>query len=107
MSNGASNSKKNRTGLIVGIVVGIGLMCFLSVFSVYYFILRRRKANANKDEGNRKAFVGFIFYCPDLNFSTHSDVMSWCWGIDAHIKHLTSSDTFMLSLFSFNYHFKY
>lgn len=55
MSNSPPNSKKDKTGLIVGIAVGVGLVCFVSVFAVYYFILRRRKANADQDEGNRKA----------------------------------------------------
>ncbi|KAL6329491.1 hypothetical protein AAG906_021499 [Vitis piasezkii] len=42
--NTAPNGKKNRTGLIVGIVVALGLVCFLAVFAVYYFVLRRKKS---------------------------------------------------------------
>ncbi|KAL6329805.1 hypothetical protein AAG906_037514 [Vitis piasezkii] len=50
VSNAAPNGKKNRTGLIVGIAVGLGVVCFLSVFAVYYFVLRRKKAYENQDE---------------------------------------------------------
>ncbi|KAL6329521.1 hypothetical protein AAG906_021529 [Vitis piasezkii] len=48
--NTAPNGKKNWTGLIVGIAVALGLVCFLAVFSVYYFVLRRKKPYENQDE---------------------------------------------------------
>ena len=60
MPNTALNGKKNRTGLIVGIAVALGLVCFLAVFSVYYFVLRRKKPYENQDEGNAKRYVVFI-----------------------------------------------
>lgn len=50
VSNTAPNGKKNRTGLIVGIAVGLGVVCLLSVFAVYYFVLRRKKPYENQDE---------------------------------------------------------
>lgn len=50
VSNTAPNGKKNRTGLIVGIAVGLGVVCFLSVFALYYFVLRRKKPSENQDE---------------------------------------------------------
>ncbi|XP_059669289.1 probable LRR receptor-like serine/threonine-protein kinase At1g56140 [Cornus florida] len=42
--------KKNRTGLIVGIVVAVGVVSFLSVFVVYYFVQRRKQPSSNEDE---------------------------------------------------------
>ncbi|KAL6329499.1 hypothetical protein AAG906_021507 [Vitis piasezkii] len=50
VSNTAPNGKKNRTGLIVGIAVALGVVCFLAVFAVYYFVLRRKKPYENQDE---------------------------------------------------------
>ncbi|GMY33353.1 probable LRR receptor-like serine/threonine-protein kinase At1g56140 isoform X1 [Fagus crenata] len=49
VSNRSPSSKKNRTGLIVGLVVGVGVLSFLSVFVVFY-IVRRRKPPTNDDE---------------------------------------------------------
>ncbi|XP_050279356.1 probable LRR receptor-like serine/threonine-protein kinase At1g56140 isoform X2 [Quercus robur] len=45
----STSSNKNRTGLIVGVVVGVGVLSFLAVFLVFY-ILRRRKPLTNDDE---------------------------------------------------------
>ncbi|XP_059285313.1 probable LRR receptor-like serine/threonine-protein kinase At1g56140 isoform X1 [Lycium ferocissimum] len=49
VSNQPPTTKKNRTGLIVGIVVGVGVMSFISVFAVYYLI-QKRKQQALEDE---------------------------------------------------------
>ena len=57
VSNTAPNGKKNRTGLMVGLAVGVGLVCILSVFTVYYFVLRRKKLYESQDEGNAKGYV--------------------------------------------------
>ncbi|KAM3684242.1 hypothetical protein ACJW31_11G029200 [Castanea mollissima] len=48
-SNRPPSSNKNRTGLIVGLVVGVGVLSFLAVFVVFY-IVRRRKPPTNDDE---------------------------------------------------------
>ncbi|KAL4611392.1 hypothetical protein ACB092_08G120000 [Castanea dentata] len=48
VSNRPPSSNKNRTGLIVGLVVG-GVLSFLSVFVVFR-IVRRRKPPTNDDE---------------------------------------------------------
>ncbi|CAI9772831.1 unnamed protein product [Fraxinus pennsylvanica] len=42
--------KKNRTGLIVGIVVAVGAVSFLSVFVAYYLAQRRRKKESYDEE---------------------------------------------------------
>ncbi|KAK1584078.1 hypothetical protein Q3G72_029619 [Acer saccharum] len=47
--NPPANSKKNRTGLIVGNVVGVGLVSFLSVIAILW-IVRRRKRPSDDDE---------------------------------------------------------
>ncbi|RVW15719.1 putative LRR receptor-like serine/threonine-protein kinase [Vitis vinifera] len=48
--NTAPNGKKNRTGLMVVLAVGVGFVCILSVFAVYYFVLRRKKPYESQDE---------------------------------------------------------
>ncbi|KAK4355079.1 hypothetical protein RND71_024050 [Anisodus tanguticus] len=48
-TNQPPTTKKNRTGLIVGIVVGVGVISFISVFAVYYLI-QKRKQQALEDE---------------------------------------------------------
>jgi len=50
VSNKPPSSKKNRAGLIIGIVVGVGAVCFLAVFAIFY-INRRRKLYSD-DDGN-------------------------------------------------------
>ncbi|XP_009608510.1 probable LRR receptor-like serine/threonine-protein kinase At1g56140 isoform X1 [Nicotiana tomentosiformis] len=50
VSNQPPTTKKNRTGLIVGIVVGVGVISFISVFAVYYLIQKRKRRQALEDE---------------------------------------------------------
>nr|GMC51632.1 probable LRR receptor-like serine/threonine-protein kinase At1g56140 [Ipomoea batatas] len=45
-----SEKKKNRTGMVVGIVVGVGVVSFLSVFAVYCFVQRRKRQDTYDDE---------------------------------------------------------
>ncbi|KAM4071016.1 hypothetical protein ACB094_11G029500 [Castanea mollissima] len=49
VSNIPPSSNKNRTGLIVVVIVGVGVLSFLAVFVVFY-IVRRRKPPTNDDE---------------------------------------------------------
>ncbi|KAK7313194.1 hypothetical protein VNO77_37694 [Canavalia gladiata] len=49
VSNQPQSSKKNRTGLIVGIVVGVGVASFLSVFAIFYIIQRRKRHDDNEE----------------------------------------------------------
>lgn len=49
VSNEPPSSENNRTGLIVGIVVGVGVVSFLSVFLIFYIIKRRKRHH--EDEG--------------------------------------------------------
>ncbi|XP_059285252.1 probable LRR receptor-like serine/threonine-protein kinase At1g56140 isoform X1 [Lycium ferocissimum] len=53
VSNQPPTTKKNWTGLIVGIVVGVGVISFISVFAVNYLI-QKRKQQALED----KEFLG-------------------------------------------------
>ncbi|WKA00055.1 hypothetical protein VitviT2T_018449 [Vitis vinifera] len=62
LPNTAPNGKKNRTGLMVGLAVGVGLVCILSVFTVYYFVLRRKKLYESQDEG-KKSVNRFTIDC--------------------------------------------
>ncbi|XP_031119166.1 probable LRR receptor-like serine/threonine-protein kinase At1g56140 isoform X1 [Ipomoea triloba] len=45
-----SEKKKNRTGMVVGIVVGVGVVSFLSVFAVYCFVQKRKRQHTYEDE---------------------------------------------------------
>ncbi|CAJ1978434.1 unnamed protein product [Sphenostylis stenocarpa] len=49
VSNEPPSTKNNRTGLIVGVVVGVGVVSFLSVF-VIFCIIRRRKRQHEDEE---------------------------------------------------------
>ncbi|KAI4333318.1 hypothetical protein L6164_018146 [Bauhinia variegata] len=44
-----TSSENDKTGLIVGIAVGVGVVCFLSVF-ILWFIIQRRKRRRGDDE---------------------------------------------------------
>ncbi|PHT44079.1 putative LRR receptor-like serine/threonine-protein kinase [Capsicum baccatum] len=50
VSNQLPSTKKNRTGLIVGIVVGVGVISLVSLFAVYYLIQKRKQQKALEDE---------------------------------------------------------
>ncbi|XP_031119165.1 probable LRR receptor-like serine/threonine-protein kinase At1g56140 [Ipomoea triloba] len=45
-----SEQKKNRTGMVVGIIVAVGIVSFLSVFAVYCFVQRRKRQETYDDE---------------------------------------------------------
>ncbi|KAB2044562.1 hypothetical protein ES319_D01G099900v1 [Gossypium barbadense] len=48
VSNNAPTGEESRTGLIVGIVVGVGVVCLLSIAA--FFIFRRRRRVPMKDD---------------------------------------------------------
>ncbi|XP_058218953.1 probable LRR receptor-like serine/threonine-protein kinase At1g56140 isoform X2 [Rhododendron vialii] len=45
-----TSSKKSKTGLIVGISVPVGVICFLSALALCCFVHRKRRARQNEDE---------------------------------------------------------
>ncbi|XP_028078445.1 probable LRR receptor-like serine/threonine-protein kinase At1g56140 isoform X3 [Camellia sinensis] len=49
-NNPPTPTRKNKTGLIVGIVVPVAVVTFLSTFMLYCFIQRRKRAHKNKEE---------------------------------------------------------
>ena len=51
VDNNPPSSKKSNTGLIVGIVVPVAIVSFLSVFVLYCFVQRRKRPHGNDDEG--------------------------------------------------------
>lgn len=51
VSNRPPGSKKNRTGLIVGIVLSVSVAAFLSVFALYYIFQKRKRQKNLEDEG--------------------------------------------------------
>ncbi|XP_057485813.1 probable LRR receptor-like serine/threonine-protein kinase At1g56140 isoform X2 [Actinidia eriantha] len=50
VGNNPPSSKKSNTGLIVGIVVPVAVVIFLSVFVLYCFVQRRKRPHGNDDE---------------------------------------------------------
>ncbi|KAK9121961.1 hypothetical protein Syun_019578 [Stephania yunnanensis] len=50
VSNTPPKTSKNRTGLIVGICVAVGIMSFLSVIVVFYLVRRRKRQGMEEDE---------------------------------------------------------
>ena len=53
VSNQPETTKKNRTGLIVGLLVGVGVVGFLSVLVVFH-VIQRRKCHRDDNEGKEK-----------------------------------------------------
>ncbi|KAH7855793.1 hypothetical protein Vadar_028958 [Vaccinium darrowii] len=45
-----TSSKKNKTGLVVGITVPVGVICFLSALSLCCFVRQKRRPRQNEDE---------------------------------------------------------
>lgn len=54
VSNVPPSTKENRTGLIVGLVVGLGSVFFLIIGTVFLVVQRRKTRRAYEDEGNFK-----------------------------------------------------
>ena len=85
VSNSPPSSNKNRTGLIVGLVVGVGIVSFLAVFIVFY-IVRRRKPPTNDDEGKPKIMLHMHDEsCQTLfsflyKFEKWNSFLMWCYG---------------------------
>ncbi|KAL6530185.1 hypothetical protein OROHE_014538 [Orobanche hederae] len=44
------NKAKNRNGLIVGLVMGVGTVCFFSLFVVYFIVRNRKRRSSYEDE---------------------------------------------------------
>ena len=60
VSNKPPTSKKNRTGLIVGITIGIGVVGFLSIL-VVFCIIQRRKHHTDDNEGKKLLYTYMIY----------------------------------------------
>ncbi|KAH7557814.1 hypothetical protein JRO89_XS11G0224500 [Xanthoceras sorbifolium] len=58
-NNPPVSNKRNRTGLISGIVVGVGLGSFLLVLTIFW-IVRRRKRPTDDDEGKPSNFALYV-----------------------------------------------
>ncbi|XP_031119324.1 probable LRR receptor-like serine/threonine-protein kinase At1g56140 isoform X2 [Ipomoea triloba] len=66
-----SEQQKNRTGMIVGIVVGVGAMISLSIIVVYCFIQRRiRKDTYDDEEFSRMGVKPYTFSYTELRVGT-------------------------------------
>ncbi|KAK3033138.1 hypothetical protein RJ639_036497, partial [Escallonia herrerae] len=60
VSNNPPTKKKNRTGLIVGIVVAVAVLGFLSMFVVYYYTQKRKRPPTYEDEGKEGKLDGTL-----------------------------------------------
>ncbi|KAI3754023.1 hypothetical protein L2E82_26113 [Cichorium intybus] len=74
-NNPPSNNKKSNTGLIVGIVVPIAAVSFLTLLALYYKICQRRKRKENYDNYDEAEFLGiearpYTFSYEDLRDAT-------------------------------------
>lgn len=52
-NNESPASKKNKTGVVVGVVVGAGVLGFLTFLMIRFVVQRRKKPHTNDDEGQR------------------------------------------------------
>ncbi|KAG9135263.1 hypothetical protein Leryth_024674 [Lithospermum erythrorhizon] len=43
------SNNSNRTGIIVGLVVGVGIVCFFALFVVYYIVQKRKRTNEDEE----------------------------------------------------------
>lgn len=50
------NNKKNRSGMIVGVVVSVVAVSFLTLLAICYTV-RRRRQKRHEDEGKQKSFM--------------------------------------------------
>lgn len=66
VSNNPTTKKKNRTSLIVGIVVG-GVVSFLAVFAVLCLVKRKRQ-QTNEDEGKPENLLTIYYSCLTSRF---------------------------------------
>ena len=73
VSNKPPSTKKNHTGLIVGIVVGFAVLCILCVLVAIYIAQRRKRAQMN--EGNISWSIVYWFCIPTLNLKL------WLWSV--------------------------
>ncbi|WCJ37042.1 Leucine-rich repeat transmembrane protein kinase [Euphorbia peplus] len=70
VSNRAPSSKKDRTGLIVGIVVGVGVVSFLLVFAVFFVIQRRKRQSTYDDDDELLGLNATTFSYAELKTAT-------------------------------------
>lgn len=61
MSNNPPSTKKNKTGLIAGIVVPIAVVSFLSLLALYIFRQRKKKKGTSDDYEGSLSFVSFFW----------------------------------------------
>lgn len=79
VNNKPPSSKKNRTGLIVGVVVGVGVLSFLSVFVVFYIVRRRKQLPTNDDAGKSKIILYIYALSKFIHFySTLLEIWYFC-----------------------------
>ncbi|KAK7857149.1 putative lrr receptor-like serine/threonine-protein kinase, partial [Quercus suber] len=77
VNNRPPSSNKNRTGLIVGLIVGVGILSFLSVFVVIY-IVQRRKPPTNDDE---EIISGRPNFDKNLVEEEKMYLLDWTWQL--------------------------
>lgn len=55
------DENNNRTGLVVGIVVGVVVVSFLAVFAIFCIVRRRKRPQHDDDEGKTSITLQFIY----------------------------------------------
>ncbi|XP_065864963.1 probable LRR receptor-like serine/threonine-protein kinase At1g56140 [Euphorbia lathyris] len=70
VSNRPPTSKKDRTGLIVGIVVGVGVLSFLLVCAVFFVIQRRKRQSTYDNDEELLGLDATTFSYAELKTAT-------------------------------------
>ena len=64
-----STGKDDNTGLVVGIVVGVGTVCLVGFCVVFLIVQKRRRQRALEDEGKQKIII-YVFSLPNTTQAT-------------------------------------
>ncbi|KAF7152708.1 hypothetical protein RHSIM_Rhsim01G0036400 [Rhododendron simsii] len=70
-----TSGKKSKIGLIVGIVVPVGVVSFLSLLALYWFVLCRKGPGWDDDEDMMELSINFLAYSQTLVLTVLAELL--------------------------------